>query len=326
MPQISVQNLAKTYHVPEREPGLIAAIKALRQRKYRDVEAVRGVSFTVEAGEIVGFLGPNGAGKTTTLKMLSGLLYPTGGSVQIDGDIPWTRSHTYLRKISMVMGNRSQMMWDIPPMDTFIILREIYNVPTQTFKRTLDDLVDLLEMHDLLTKPVRNMSLGERMKCELVAALLHQPRVLFMDEPTLGLDISMQLRLRKFVADYNRTRGATVILTSHYMADVVELCPRVILIHRGQLLYDGLLSGLVEKLAPFKLVRVSLREDGETARFPNGVEVVESKGHHVLLRVGRAEVPELTAHLLAALPVVDLTVEDPPVDSVIDQVYREGAA
>ncbi|HNT77372.1 MAG TPA: ATP-binding cassette domain-containing protein [Anaerolineae bacterium] len=328
---IVVQNLSKTYRVPEREPGLGAALKSLVRRRFTDVDAVREISFTVAPGEFVGFIGPNGAGKTTTLKILAGLLHPTGGEARVMGFAPWERRHDYLRRISMVLGNKSQMLWDIPPLDSFRVLGEIYQVPPAQFQQTLDELIELLEMQELLTKPVRNFSLGERMKCELVAGLLHRPDVLFLDEPTLGLDVSMQARLRRFLAEYNRRSGVTVILTSHYMADVVALCPRVILIHHGQLLYDGALQGLAEKLAPFKLIRLTLRNghteeeilraaqnDGENA------EVMEQENGQVTLRVSRAATPAITARLLNTLPVVDLSVEDPPIEAVIDQIYQEG--
>lgn len=327
-PVIAVQNLSKTYRVPERQAGLLASLRSLGRRTYRDVEAVRSISFSVEAGEMVGFIGPNGAGKTTTLKMLSGLLYPTAGEARVLGFTPWERRGGYLRRISMVLGNKSQMLWDIPPLDTFRVLGEIYTVPPEEYQRTLDELIELLEMKDLVNKPVRNLSLGERMKCELVAGLLHRPEVLFLDEPTLGLDVSMQGRLRRFLAEYNRRCGITAILTSHYMADVVALCPRVILIHHGQLLYDGGLKGLAERLAPFKLVRVALRngygKQGDDVALPPEVDVVEQGNGQLILRVGRSEAPSLTAHLLNTLPVADLSVEDPPIEAVIDQVYQEG--
>ncbi|MBI5958975.1 MAG: ATP-binding cassette domain-containing protein [Chloroflexi bacterium] len=325
-PIITVRQLSKTYRVPERDAGLLASIKSLARRTYNDVQAVRDINFSLEAGEIVGFIGPNGAGKTTTLKMLCGLLHPTSGEAEVAGYIPWQRSGVYLRRISMVMGNKSQMMWDIPPLDTFRVLGEIYHVPAAEFKQTLDELVELLDMGELLTRPVRNLSLGERMKCEMVAALIHRPSVLFLDEPTLGLDVSTQRRLRRFVADYNRRRGATVILTSHYMADVVELCPRVILIHQGSLLYDGALSGLVERLAPFKLIRLTLNQEQAPTidgHLPPNVEVLERENGRLVLRAGRAETPAITSRLLDTLPVVDLVVEDPPIEAVIDQIYQE---
>jgi ABC-2 type transport system ATP-binding protein len=329
-PQIVVRNLSKTYRVPEREAGLVASLKSLARRTYRDVEAVRGISFTVKAGEMVGFIGPNGAGKTTTLKMLSGLLRPTAGEARVLGSTPWERRVAYLQRISMVLGNKSQMLWDIPPLDTFAVLGQIYRVPPARYQRTLDELVELLDMRDLLNKPVRNLSLGERMKCELVAGLLHRPEVLFLDEPTLGLDVSMQGRLRRFLSEYNQRSGVTAILTSHYMADVVALCPRVILIHRGHLLYDGELQGLAQRLAPFKLIRMALRHDHGTdsgdVELPPGVDIVERDNGRLTLRVGRSEAPALTAHLLNTLPVADLAVEDPPIEAVIDQIYQEGAA
>jgi ABC-2 type transport system ATP-binding protein len=323
---ITVHNLSKTYRVPEREPGLAASLRSLVRRTYRDVEAVREISFDIAAGEMVGFIGPNGAGKTTTLKMLSGLLHPTAGEARVLGCVPWERRAAYLRRISMILGNKSQMLWDIPPLDTFYVLGEIYRVPVADLRRTLDELVELLDMQELLAKPVRNFSLGERMKCELVAGLLHRPQVLFLDEPTLGLDVSMQNRLRRFLAEYNRRNGVTMILTSHYMADVVALCSRVILIHHGRLLYDGKLSGLAERLAPFKLIRVALSGEpaGNGADLPAGVDVIERGNGRMTLRVARGEAPPVTAHLLKSLPVADLTVEDPPIEAVIDQIYQGG--
>ncbi|MBN1121018.1 MAG: ATP-binding cassette domain-containing protein [Anaerolineae bacterium] len=322
--QIIVQDLTKTYRVPEREPGLKASIRSLYHKTYREVPAVKAISFRIEAGERVGFIGPNGAGKTTTLKMLAGLLHPSGGEALVAGFTPWQRKPDYLRQIAMVLGNKSQLMWDIPAHDTFRVLAEIYHVPASQFDATLGELVDLLDLGDLLSRPVRNLSLGERMKCELAASLIHHPAVLFLDEPTLGLDVSMQRRLRKFIAEYNRRHNATVILTSHYMADVVELCPRVILIHHGELLYDGPLAGLSEKLAPFKLIRLALREpiDGN---LPEGIHIVSQENGSLTLRVERRDTAAITAQLLRTLPVIDLSVEDPPIETVIDQIYQEGA-
>lgn len=323
--KIEVQDLAKIYRVSERGEGLASAIGSFFHREHRDVEAVKGVSFQIEPGEVVGFIGPNGAGKTTTLKMLAGLLHPSSGSAQVAGFIPWERKNEFLRSISMVLGNKSQMIWDIPPMDSFHVLAEIYNVPRQSYRSTLDELVELLEMRDVLAKPVRTLSLGERMKCELVAGLLHRPRVLFLDEPTLGLDVSMQARLRMFFKEYNQRSGATIILTSHYMADVTALCPRVILIHNGALLYDGALSGLANRLAPFKILRLTFANEGVDFAPPGGAQVLESENGTVSLRAPRAEVAALTAGLLNQYQLADLTVEDPPIEAVIDQVYQEGS-
>ena len=328
MSQIVVETLEKTYRVPEREAGLLAALRSLGRPQYAEVEAVRGISFNIEAGEIVGFIGPNGAGKTTTLKLLAGLLHPSGGTAQVGGFTPWQRQPDYLRSISLVMGSRSKLIWDVPPQDTFDVLAEISRVPRAEYHRNLAELVDLLALEPLLRKPARNLSLGERMKCELAASLLHAPRVLFLDEPTLGLDVSMQRRLRAFVRDYNRQRGATVMLTSHYMADVVELCPRVILIHHGQVLYDGALDDLSQQLAPFKLIHVTLNTANGTVPeidLPPNAELIAQENARLTLRVGRAEAPALTARLLDTLPVTDLQVENPPIDAVIDQVYQAEA-
>ncbi len=326
-PQIQVTHLTKTYQVPVRGAGLRSAIHSFVRRAYETVEAVRDLSFSIESGEIVGFIGPNGAGKTTTLKMLSGLLHPTSGEAQVAGYTPWERQADFLCTISMVLGNKSQMLWDIPPLDTYRVLGEIYHLAPAEFQRTLDELADLLDMRELLPKPVRNLSLGERMKCELVAGLLHHPQVIFLDEPTLGLDISMQSRLRRFVLDYNQRYGATVILTSHYMADVVALCSRVILIHHGRLLYDGALNKLAERLAPFKLIRVGLSADRvlPNAALPSGVEVLQREEDRLELRAPRSDTPAIMAQLLNTLPITDLAVEDPPIEAVIDQVYQEGA-
>lgn len=325
---IQAKNLSKTYRVPVRHEGLGESIRSLLRPTYDEVPAVKDISFDVSAGEMVGFIGPNGAGKTTTLKMLSGLVHPTSGDITVLGHKPWKREADYLRRISIIMGNKSQMLWDIPPMDSFRVLSEIYNVPAADYKNTLDEIIDLLDMKELLTKPVRNLSLGERMKCELTASLLYRPAVLFLDEPTLGLDVSMQLRLRRFLADYNKRSGVTVILTSHYMADVTALCERVILIHNGSLMFDGALSALAHDLSPYKLLRLTLLEDipVETLNLPAGAEVTvsEEQGEGLSIRVPRVDAPAITAKLLQTLPVADLTVEDPPIEAVIDRVYSGG--
>jgi ABC-2 type transport system ATP-binding protein len=322
---VQVVELRRVFKVPERDAGLGAAIRSLVNRRHRHVAAVDGISFQIAPGEVVGFLGPNGAGKTTTLKMLSGLLHPSGGSLRVLGHVPHRRERDYLRRIALVMGNRNQLQWDIPAADSFELNRAIYRLPWPEFRRTRDELVELLELSDLIRKPVRNLSLGERMRVELAACLLHRPEVLFLDEPTLGLDVSMQRRLRAFVAEYNRQYGATVLLTSHYMADVEALCERVIIIHRGRILYDGRLAALASRFAAHKELRVALSDRDPTVDLSGYGEVVSNDGDRVTLRVPKARTPEVTARLLAEHTVLDLTVEDPPVEDVIAQVFAEGA-
>lgn len=326
---ISVQHLSRVYRVPVREAGLVASLKSLWARTYREVEAVKDVSFSIERGEIVGFLGPNGAGKTTTLKMLSGLLYPTVGEVQVAGFVPWKREADYLRRISMVMGNKNQLNWDLPALDSFLILGETYRVPRGELKKRIDELVDLLELSLLVNKQVRTLSLGERMKCELAALLIYRPQVLFLDEPTLGLDITMQQRLRAHFAEYNRRSGATIILTSHYMADIEALCSRVLLIHQGSLLYDGNLHALARRFAPYKLLSVTIDQSNQHEQMGismlEGVKVIEWEQATWKLQVLQTEVPSVAAHLLNSWPVVDLTIAEPPIETVIETIYREGA-
>jgi ABC-2 type transport system ATP-binding protein len=322
---IAVRNLSKTYKVHEREAGLRASLASLVRRRYRDVRAVDDISFEVAPGEIVGFLGPNGAGKTTTLKMLSGLLHPTSGTVRVLGYEPFKRDRAYLRRMSMVMGNKGQLQWDIPAGDAFLVNKVVYRLSDGEFRAALDELTELLELGPLIKKQVRSLSLGERMKCELAAALLHRPMALFLDEPTIGLDVTMQARIRSFIAEYNERTGATVLLTSHYMADVVALCKRVIVIHHGRLLYDGALAELSGRIAPFKLLTVQLEEPEDPARVLPALEaygeIESSQDGQTRLRVRREQAPAVTARLLAELPVADLSVEDPPIEDVIDQVF-----
>lgn len=316
---ISISKLAKHYQVPEREAGLVAAAKGLFKRTYKNVKAVDGITFDIQPGEVVGFLGPNGAGKTTTLKMLSGLLHPTSGDLSVLGYEPSKRSHDYLRQITLVMGNRNQLSWDLPALDSFDLQRAIYSIPTEEFKRTRDEFIELLDLKDLVQKPVRNLSLGERMKMEIVGALLHKPKILFLDEPTLGLDVTMQKRIRSFVAEYNKRYGATVLLTSHYMADVKALCKRVIVIHHGQLLFDGDLSALVEKFSAFKTV--GFTADAPAADWSQYGDVVSVDGSRVVMRVPREKASAVTSRLLNELSVEDLTVEAAPIEDVIESVF-----
>ncbi len=319
---IVVEGLSKTYKVTDREGGFSASVKGFFKRTFKDVKAVQNVSFRIGKGEVVGFLGPNGAGKTTTLKMLSGLLHPTSGSANVLGFTPWQRSNDYLRNITLVMGQRNQLAWDIPVADSYELNQAIYRIPEAQYQQTLSELSDLLDLGPLLTKPSRNLSLGERMKCELAGALLHQPRVLFLDEPTLGLDVTAQRRIRGFIAEYGARHNATVLLTSHYMADVEALAERVIVIHHGVLLFDGPLSGLVERFSPYKTVTVDL--DGPASDIDRFGEVVQTDDGRITLQVPKGDAAAVTARLLAELPVVDLSVTDPPIDEVIDRVFNTG--
>jgi len=322
-PTIHVQELTKVYTVAEREAGVGAALRSLIRRRTEDIRAVDGISFDLAQGEIVGFLGPNGAGKTTTLKMLSGLLHPTAGSLSVLGYTPARREPAFLRQITLVMGQRNQLVWDIPAIDSFELNRAVYRLPAADYRRMLTELTDLLDLGPLLKKPVRNLSLGERMKCEIAAALLHRPQVVFLDEPTIGLDVTMQRRIRTFFADYNQRFGATVLLTSHYMNDVEALCRRVIVIHEGRLLFDGELSALLDSFSSHKTIIVQLGTCPD--RLEGYGEVVSCADGLVTLRVPKADTSRTTARLLADLPVVDLTVEDPPIEEVIERVFAQEA-
>jgi ABC-2 type transport system ATP-binding protein len=321
---VHVSEVTKVFKVPEREPGLRAAAKSLFHRETRDVRAVDAVSFEIGPGEVVGFLGPNGAGKTTTLKMLSGLLFPTSGEARVLGHVPSRREKDYLRQMTLVMGNRNQLQWDLPAMDSFELNRAIYRLLRPEFVQLRDEMIELLDIGDLVRKPVRQLSLGERMKVEVVGSLLHRPQVLFLDEPTIGLDVTMQKRIRGFIAEYNRRYGATVLLTSHYMADVVALCRRVIVIHHGRIMFDGNLSALSDRFAAYKTIEVDLA-DAEVQLGAYG-DVLEQDGSRVKLRVPKADTPRIAARLLSEQQVVDLTIEDPPIEDVIELVFAEGSA
>jgi ABC-2 type transport system ATP-binding protein len=306
--QIEVDKLVKEYRVAERTAGLGAAVRSLFRREYKAMRAVDELSFTIGTGERVGFLGPNGAGKTTTLKVLSGLLHPTSGTVRVGGDDPRRRDPRFLQNITLVMGQKQQLLWDLPPADTFAMNRAIYDLPKREFDETLAELTELLELGALVGRPTRQLSLGERMKCELVAALLHRPKVLFLDEPTIGLDVSMQATLREFIRRYNERHQATVLLTSHYMDDVTALCPRVIVIDKGRLTYDGDLQALVKRVRPNK--RVVYRLEG---------------GASETLTVPQAELQSQISALLASRKILDLTVEDPPLEDVMRELFAERA-
>jgi ABC-2 type transport system ATP-binding protein len=321
---IVVDGLSKTYQVPEREGGFGAAVRGFFRRKYRAVHAVQQVSFQIQPGEIVGFLGPNGAGKTTTLKMLSGLLHPTSGGARVLGFTPWERKNDYLRTMTLVMGQRNRLSWDIPAADSFLLNQAVYRISDADYKRTLDELDELLDLTPIIRKPVRNLSLGERMKCELAAGLLHRPQVLFLDEPTIGLDITAQVRIREFLQEYNRRTGATILLTSHYMADVTALCERIIIIHHGRLKYDGAITDLARRIAPFKLIGVALLDgaDDDLSRYGTPIPNENGDGKR-RIQVQADQVAPIAARLLAELAVQDLTIEDPPIEDVIERAFHE---
>ena len=321
---IQVNNLSKTYQVPEREGGFGAAVRSFFKRKYKDVKAVQEVNFKITQGEIVGFLGPNGAGKTTTLKMLSGLLHPTGGNANVLGFTPWELKPEYLRSMTLVMGQRNRLSWDIPAADSFLLNQAIYRLPDDEYQKTYKELDELLELEPLMKKPVRNLSLGERMKCEIAAGLLHRPKVLFLDEPTIGLDITGQARIREFLREYNRRTGATILLTSHYMADVTALCERIIIIHHGQLKYDGGINDLSRKIAPFKLIGVRLAESNSHDLTKYGTPVAnEEDAEKQYIQVKAEDVTRITSGLLADLPIHDITITDPPIEDVIEQAFNQ---
>ena len=319
---IEVEGLSKVYRAPKKQPGLLGSLKSLVRRQWDTVRAVDGISFRIAPGERVGFLGPNGAGKTTTLKMLSGLLVPSGGRLEVLGSRPAQRRPEFLRRITLVMGQKQQLLWDLPARETFELNRALYDLDRAEHRRTLDELVELLELGPLLDRPVRNLSLGERMKCELVAALLHRPEVLFLDEPTIGLDVRMQVAVRAFVAEWNRRTGATVLLTSHYMADIAALCPRVLLIAGGKLRYDGPLEELVRRWAPERRVVVHTLREPTAEELAAAGPFTNEDGRLVAL-VPPEELKATLDRALRALPVRDLTVEEPPLEQVVARLFEQ---
>ena len=322
-PIIRARGLSKTYRISEKQPGLAGTIKHLLRRRHRDVLAVDRISFTIEPGEIVGFLGPNGAGKTTTLKMLTGLIHPSGGELEVAGHQPFRRQARFLRQITLVMGNRQQLIWDLPALDSLRVNAAVYGIPEAEAQRRIGELAEMLELGQELRRPMRKLSLGQRMKAELLAALLHEPAVLFLDEPTLGLDVNAQARVRDFLADYNRRTGATVLLTSHYMGDITALCPRVLLIHQGKLFHDGSLADLTQRLAPCRQVRLELADLHPPEAFAGFGQLEAHQGHLVRLLVPRAQLAQQVAALLERFAVVDLEVSDPPVEELIGGLFRQ---
>jgi ABC-2 type transport system ATP-binding protein len=321
---VRAHNLSKCFRVADKQPGLGGTLRHFLRRRWRTVEAVREVSFTIEPGERVGFLGPNGAGKTTTLKMLSGLIHPSGGVAEVAGFEPRRRQRRFLEAITLVMGQKQQLLWDLPPLDSLMLNAAVYGIDDGEAKRRIRELAEMLELGPELTRPVRKLSLGERMKAELLAALLHRPSVLFLDEPTLGLDVNAQARVREFLDTYNRRHGATLLLTSHYMADITALCPRVLLIHQGRLFHDGSLEELASRLAPCREVRLELRDPVAAEVLAAYGEVQQWQGRQVRLLIPRGELTRQVARILAELAVEDLEVRDPPIEDLIGQVFRQG--
>ncbi len=325
MPNIDAQLLHKSFRVSASEPGFLNAIKHFFRRKYRLIEAVKPLSFQIEAGEMVGFLGPNGAGKTTTLKMLSGLLHPSGGTVSVAGHTPFRRQRAFLKSITLVMGNKQQMIWDIPANESFRINGAIYDIPDAELKLRTEELATMLGLEPKhLTQPVRKLSLGERMKCELMASLLHRPSVLFLDEPTLGLDVNAQAAVRTFLRDYNRKYGATILLTSHYMADITALCKRVLLIHQGNLFYDGALAGILDRFAPFREIKLDFTDPVEKELLATFGDVVSAEGRSASVMVKRDVLTTTVNRMMAGLPIIDLTISDPPIENIIGDLFTQG--
>ncbi len=325
MPIIEAKGLSKTYRVFQKNPGLAGALRGLFRRRYKEVHAVADVSFQIEPGEMVAFLGPNGAGKTTTLKMLSGLIYPSSGTATVLGFTPWERPDAFRRRFSLIMGQKNQLWWDLPAGDSFQLHREIYSLPTGAFNRTLGELTELFAVKELTRQPVRELSLGERMKMELIAALLHEPQLLLLDEPTIGLDVVAQVAIQRCLKEYNATRGVTMLLTSHYMRDVEALCSRVLVITHGRVLYDGPLAGITERFGRSKLVRLQFAGE-ETPKDLECFGEYTGTGPVAELKVGRTRVAEVLAAILDRYTVVDMSVQDPPLDQVIARVFEEGRA
>lgn len=326
LPTINVNHLKKYYKVYKKEPGLWGSVKSLWDRKYEEVKAVDDVSFSIEQGEMIGFIGQNGAGKTTTLKVLSGLLYPTSGDVSVLGYNPWDRKADFQKQFALVMGQKNQLWWDLPAIETFLLNKAIYEVPDAQYKKTLDKLVELLEVQDILKVQVRKLSLGQRMKCELIAALLHSPKVLFLDEPTIGLDVVMQKVLRDFIKNYNQEFGATIILTSHYMDDVKELCKRAIIIDKGHKIFDGQLQDIIDKYARNKILSVIFSKKVKENDLQQYGEVKSFQDPKATILVPRKQAAMMAGKLMAEQPVDDLNIEEPPIEAIIREVFQDKAA
>jgi len=319
---IIVDHLVKNFEVIEKKPGLKGAIDSIVSPKTKTIRALKNISFTIQPGELVGFIGPNGAGKTTTLKILSGLLYPTAGFTSVLGFDPWERKPEFLKKISLVMGQKNQLWWDLPAAETLELNRAIYEIPKKEYEEVVSELVTLLEVGKLLNIQVRRLSLGQRMRLELVAALLHTPKVLYLDEPTIGLDLIAQQKMRDFIYEYNRRHEATILLTSHNMDDLMTLARRVIVIDEGQILFDGALEELVSRFAKEKIIKVSLSREDDVKKIETIGKVKKISFPEVILSVPREAVAVAAAELLQNFPVSDLTIEEIPIEDVIRKVFK----
>jgi ABC-2 type transport system ATP-binding protein len=318
--------LSKIYNIAVKEAGIAGTLKHFWDRQYRQIAAVKDISLAIASGEMVGFLGPNGAGKTTTLKMLTGLIHPSSGRISVAGHIPFRRDRAFLQKITLVMGQKQQLIWDLPALDSLRMNAAVYDIPDKVFKQRLGELTEMLSLQDKLTQPMRKLSLGERMKAELLAALLHQPQVLFLDEPTLGLDVNAQANVREFLREYNDRYKATILLTSHYMADITALCKRVLLIHQGGLIYDGSLEGLHNDFAPYREVRVELSQPIEDREgLQKYGKILHIDGQAVCFLVPREDLMRVVSQILAELEILDLSVNEPAIEEVIGQVFRAGS-
>jgi ABC-2 type transport system ATP-binding protein len=326
MASIIVDRLSKVYPVAIKEPGFQGTLKHFFQRTYKEINAVQDVSFEIQAGEIVGFLGANGAGKTTTLKMLSGLIHPSTGNVRVAGHIPFKRETAFLKQITLVMGQKQQLIWDLPALDSLKINAAVYGLSDRTAELRIQELAEMLSIQDKLTQPIRKLSLGERMKAELLAALIHEPQVLFLDEPTLGLDVNAQVAVRQFLREYNQRFNATILLTSHYMADITALCDRVLVIHQGLLIYDGSLAGLVDRFSPCREVNVEFKHIYPRHKLEAYAEVREVEGASARFLVTQELLTKTVSQILGELEVVDLSITDPPIDDIIGQVFQSGNA
>lgn len=319
---IEVRNLTKSYRVYKKREGLGESIRGLFKREYKEVHAVQGIDLDVEQGEFVAFLGPNGAGKTTTLKLLSGVINPTEGSAKVMGFVPWQRKNEYRRRFALVMGQKNQLWWDLPAQESYRLHQQIYGVPEKEFDATLNELTDLLDVGRLLSQPVRELSLGERMKMELIAAMLHRPDVLFLDEPTIGLDVIAQHNIQEFLRYYQEKRKITILLTSHYMKDVAALCQRVVIIAGGKIEYDGSLAGIIDKFSGHKIVTLQFA-DGHYPDLAALGSVLDVTWPRVRMKVDRADVPRVLAEVLRDNPIEDVSVEDVPLEEVIAEMFRE---